>query len=136
MTAVSQRLGEVEQMMLGSVIHYGIDRFQDLSAVDVRPEQFSNQRHRLVYSAIVEALNAGEDVNLLTVVQTLEDRGELLQAGGASYVAHLTCIDNLWPGPLSPIIREWHDLKQAHGRLQELTREMGQLDELLVGGAR
>jgi replicative DNA helicase len=57
----------------------------------LRPEDFLTEQNRLVYSAIVYKDSIGDPVNPVTVGEYLKSRRKLTAAGGASYLAELTC---------------------------------------------
>jgi len=68
----------------GSLLHVG----EKLVTDDLYLES-----HRLVFSACLDLQGKGEAADLLTVTNTLRERGELERVGGASYLASL--VDSL-----------------------------------------
>lgn len=52
-------------------------------------QSFYDLRHQLVYGLLVSMYDTKQPIDLITVQQTLRDRGQLDSAGGISYVASL-----------------------------------------------
>ncbi len=78
---------EAEQAVLGSML---LDRDAITRAVDlIRPEDFYQNAHCRIYSAIVELFERGEPADLVTVTDHLRDKGFLDDVGGAGYVTSL-----------------------------------------------
>lgn len=79
---------EAEMSFLGSVL---IDKDAMLKVADlVRPEDFYKDAHAKIYEAIVELYEKNEPVDLLTLSNRLEGKGQVEQIGGRSYLAALT----------------------------------------------
>jgi replicative DNA helicase len=78
---------EVEQHVLGSML---LDR---RAVVEVRqqvgPEDFYRDRHRLIYTAMLDLADRREPVDLATVTNALRVAGKLEDVGGAVYLAEL-----------------------------------------------
>ncbi|MEO8604153.1 MAG: DnaB-like helicase C-terminal domain-containing protein [bacterium] len=62
-----------------------IDRARDL----LRPDEFYRERHRRIFAALLDLVDHGDPVDLLTVADRLRARNELNDVGGASYLAEL-----------------------------------------------
>lgn len=56
----------------------------------LRPEDFSLDSHRRVYQVILDLIQVGHAVDLITVRDALEKKRELDSIGGAAYLAFLT----------------------------------------------
>jgi replicative DNA helicase len=83
---------EAEQSVLGALL---IDRDAVIEVADVlRPEDFYRAHHGEVYAAIIELYERREPVDVVTVSEVLERRGQLEAIGGAAY---LTSLINLTP---------------------------------------
>ncbi len=79
---------EAERSTLGSLL---IDKDAIIKIADiVAAEDFYHEKHGLVYKAIIEVFEKRNPIDVLTVTSHLEDKKELEQIGGASYIAELT----------------------------------------------
>jgi replicative DNA helicase len=78
---------DAEQAVLGALFlePEAIYRVLDI----IRPEDFYQHGHRLVYEAAVALQDEGEPIDLLTVTDRLRRDGVLEKIGGAAYVASL-----------------------------------------------
>ncbi len=79
---------EAEQVVLGcallepeGVVPQLLDR--------LKSDQFYWQAHRLVYQALSELFDRGEPIDLVTVGNRLEEKGQLDQLGGRAYLSEL-----------------------------------------------
>ena len=76
---------EAEKALLANLINRGyFDQSVLLSSND-----FSSHRHQRIYLAMAQLADAGEPVDLPTLVDTLERKGELEKIGGVVYLAGL-----------------------------------------------
>jgi replicative DNA helicase len=76
---------KAEQAVIGSLmIENGVF---DKIMCDLAPEDFYHGGNKLIFSAIIELLNAGKVADLVTVCETLSASGSLKKAGGNVYVA-------------------------------------------------
>jgi replicative DNA helicase len=79
---------EAEQSVLGSVL---IDRDAIVEVAEfLRPEDFYRQSNGLIYGAMVELFERREPIDIVTVAETLERKGELDAIGGRSYLSSLS----------------------------------------------
>ncbi|MEW6173840.1 MAG: replicative DNA helicase [Bacillota bacterium] len=78
---------DAEQAVLGAVIldPEVIHRVVDL----VRPEEFYQESHRLIFETMLDLDDAGTPIDIITLVEGLRQKGHLERAGGASYIAAL-----------------------------------------------
>ncbi|MBE0467253.1 MAG: replicative DNA helicase [Candidatus Desulforudis sp.] len=78
---------DAEQAVLGAMFlePEAIFRVMDI----VRPEDFYQHGHRMIYETAVTLQDEGEPVDLLTVTERLRKNGILEKIGGAAYVASL-----------------------------------------------
>jgi len=65
--------------------------FLDPSTVDVvfnilKPEDFFNQKHRIIYEAIYHLTEEGKEIDPLVLINYLDSKGKLEQAGGKAYI--------------------------------------------------
>src|SRR5262245_40936362 len=78
---------EAETALLGSLL---IDPDAILSVRDtISPQRFHRQAHRLIYSAMLTLERKHTPADLVTVIDTLDARGDLEEAGGAGYISSL-----------------------------------------------
>lgn len=78
---------EAEQSVLGGLM-LDNERWDNVSE-RVVAEDFFNRSHRLVFSEMQRLLEAGQPIDLITLSESLETRGELEIAGGFAYLAEL-----------------------------------------------
>lgn len=76
-----------ERAYLGALLAVETITEKDLEA---RPSDFSDERHQVVYAAVLAVHGKGEGVDLLTVGAELRRRGRLEKAGGVTYISSLT----------------------------------------------
>ncbi len=79
---------EAEQSVLGAILLKPTVLHDVL--VELAPEHFALEKHRLIYEAIMHLANANEAVDLVTVTARLKDLGLLDRAGGPVYLAELS----------------------------------------------
>ncbi|HEY6058659.1 MAG TPA: DnaB-like helicase N-terminal domain-containing protein, partial [Candidatus Limnocylindrales bacterium] len=79
---------EAEQSVLGSIL---IDRDAVVEVAEfLRPEDFYRQANGLVFGAILDLFERREPIDIVTVAEGLERRGELDQVGGRTYLSTLS----------------------------------------------
>ncbi len=79
---------EAEKSLLGSVL---ISEDAFFKVIDiVREGDFYDPRHRLVFAAVLKLNERQNPVDLVSITNLLESRGELGTVGGAEYIASLT----------------------------------------------
>ncbi len=79
---------EAEMSLLGSIL---IDKDAMLKVADVvRAEDFYKDAHSRVFECIAELYDKNEPLDLLTLSNRLEEKGDLERIGGRSYLAALT----------------------------------------------
>jgi len=78
---------EAEQSVLGAIM---IDKNAVVKVVDfLRPESFYRRRHQLIFNSMLELYSSQEAIDLLSVSAKLEEKKQLEEAGGRSYLASL-----------------------------------------------
>lgn len=81
---------EAEQSFLGSIL---IDPEAMIRVADqIRDEDFYFDRHRLIFSAMLDLYTRHEPIDLLSLGNRLDERKQLNTIGGRSYLAELTNI--------------------------------------------
>jgi replicative DNA helicase len=78
---------EAEESVLGGVLldNAALDRVLEF----VRADDFYREAHRRIFRAMVHLAERNEPADLVTLAETLRQRGELQDVGGASYLAEL-----------------------------------------------
>jgi len=78
---------EAEKSTLGSLL---IDKDAIIKVADLLvPDDFYLNKHELIFAAILELFDKRSAIDMLTLTQILENRGELDKIGGSSYLAEL-----------------------------------------------
>jgi len=77
-----------EQGVLGGVLAHGVEVLAGIAAT-LKPEDFYDRRHGLVYSAMLALYDKGQPVDEITVTSRLADLGQLEGVGGAAFLAEL-----------------------------------------------
>ena len=78
---------EAEQAVLGSVMLENDAIHRAVEFVDAA--DFYREAHRKIFSAMIELSQSGEAIDLVTLTNLLQGRGELEDVGGASYLSLL-----------------------------------------------
>ncbi len=79
---------EAEQSVLGSIL---IDRDAIVEVAEfLRPEDFYRQQNGLIYAAMLELFERREPIDIVTVAEALERKGDLDAVGGRSYLSSLS----------------------------------------------
>ena len=81
---------EAEQSVLGAILLSDRAMFGLVVEEELKPEDFYRDRHRLIYTAMLELYRDGEPVDVLTVSDQLQRDGTLKQAGGKAAIDELT----------------------------------------------
>ena len=79
---------ELEEAVLGALM-IEKDAYSLVSEI-LRPESFYEHKHQLIYSAITDLAINQKPVDILTVKEQLNKRGELEEVGGPFYLAQLS----------------------------------------------
>lgn len=78
---------EAEQSMLSAIL---IDNNALLDVIELlSPEDFYKTAHQKIFSAIIDLFDRGEPIDLVTLANHLNEKGNLEKIGGASYLARL-----------------------------------------------
>lgn len=79
---------EAEKSTLGALL---VDKDAIVKIADVlQDDDFYHEKHAIIYRAVLELFNKRNPIDVLTLTSLLEDKKELDQVGGASYIAELT----------------------------------------------
>lgn len=78
---------EAEQSVLGSIL---IDGDALARVIEIlKPEDFYEPAHRLIYDAVLELFDRGKAVDLITLSEALRKKGKLEEIGGIEYLTEL-----------------------------------------------
>jgi replicative DNA helicase len=78
---------EAERSILGAIL---LDNHALNTAIErLKPEDFFHDHHRRIYRQMVELGEAQQAIDLVTLAEQLQRRGELDAAGGPAYIAQL-----------------------------------------------
>ena len=81
---------EVEQSLLGSIL---LDKEALLKIADlIKPEDFYKDAHSKIYETILELFEHGDPIDLISLSNRLQEKGQIESVGGRSYLATLTNI--------------------------------------------
>ena len=104
---------EAEQSVLGSLI---LDRDAIIKIADIiTAEDFYEDKHRVIYNAIIKLYDERESIDILTVSNKLEDGSSLEKIGGASYLT--TLVNSV---PSSAHIVHYANIVRRKGTLRRL----------------
>lgn len=78
---------DAEQAVLGSVM-LRKDCLYDINDI-VQPDSFYSDRHKLIYTTMIELATKNDPIDILSLKTKLEEKGLIEQAGGAAYLAEL-----------------------------------------------
>ncbi len=77
---------QAEQAVLGEIIIGGCLSF----AKALKPDDFYQTKHRLIFEAMLGLEADGDPIDLITLSNALKNKGKLEETGGASYLAGVT----------------------------------------------
>ncbi|MDR9853708.1 replicative DNA helicase [Paenibacillus sp. VCA1] len=78
---------EAEQAVLGAIL---LQSEAMITAMErVQPEDFYDASHQLIYEAMIQLGEENQPIDLVTLTSRLQDKGQLEDVGGVSYLAKL-----------------------------------------------
>lgn len=81
---------DAEKSVLGSVL---LDKDALYEVLEIlKPEDFYNEMHKEIYSAVIELYRKSQPVDILTVSEELKKRKSLEMVGGRAYIALLSTV--------------------------------------------
>ena len=129
-----------EQALLGSIM-LKREVMHDIMDL-IRPESFYADKHRTIFTHMMELFQKSEPIDLVSVSARLKDRNLLDQVGGGSYIADLA---NLVPSAANArhyadIVRKKHIMRNLIEASEHIARlgydESGELEEILDGAEK
>lgn len=126
---------EAETALLGCLM---LDKDAIINVADtIISEDFYDNRHRLIYEAILQLYEKSTSIDVLTVSNLLEERKQMDQVGGASYLATLV---NSVPSSAhatyyASIVKKKGTLRRLINSASEITNmafsEEGEIEDIL-----
>lgn len=118
---------EAEQAVLGSIL---IDQEAiDTAAELLRGDEFFLEKHRIIFHAMLDLLDSGAPVDLVSLTGRLKDDGSLEDVGGVPYLADLA---NIVPTAAN-LAYYTTEVKQKHIHRKAIKEIQGQLKAALNG---
>ncbi|KZE71202.1 replicative DNA helicase [Paenibacillus sp. CMAA1739] len=78
---------EAEQAVIGSIL---LQSEALITAMErVQTEDFYDKAHQMIYEAMIELGESGQPIDLVTLTSKIQDKGQLEDIGGVSYLAKL-----------------------------------------------
>lgn len=82
---------EAEQVVLGCAI-VEPETVMPLLIEKLNPQYFYFRAHKIIYQTLIELFDQGQPIDLITLGNRLEEKGELAEVGGRSYLSELISI--------------------------------------------
>ncbi|EFO0174883.1 replicative DNA helicase, partial [Escherichia coli] len=79
---------DAEQAVLGGLM-LDNERWDEV-ILQISPEDLFSRQHRMVFRVMAELAGEGLPLDLITITERLENRGELEQCGGFAYLAEMS----------------------------------------------
>lgn len=126
---------EAEESLLSAIL---IDNNVLLDIVEIlTPDDFYRTAHKKIFSAITDLFAHSEPVDLVTLANSLKERGELEEIGGATYLAKIVDSVPLAVNPVhySKIIRDKASLRRLIEKatviINRCFEDRGNVDEVI-----
>lgn len=126
---------EAEESLLSAIL---LDNNVLLDVIEIlSPEDFYRTAHKKIFSIIIDLFSKSEPVDLITVANSLKDREELDEIGGASYLSGLVDSVPLAVNPVhySKIIRDKASLRRLIQKstiiINRCFEHQGNVDEVI-----
>ncbi len=114
---------EAEVALLGSLL---IDKEAIIKVADiVRPEDFYKNLHQIIYQAILDVWEQREPIDILSVTNRLEEKKQLDNIGGRSYLA--TLANSV---PTASHISSYAQIVQKKSTLRKVIRASSEISQL------
>lgn len=114
---------EAEQSVIGALL-IKPDAFDRMST-PLRPAHFGRDDHRRIFAAITDLLATGKSVDLVSVADALESRGESERTGGLAYLADIA---NATPSAAN--IRHYAEIVVERAQLRALLAAAGDISDM------
>ena len=114
---------EAEQALLGSIMLKS-DAIHDATDI-ITPESFYVNKHRVIFRAMLDLMNGGNPIDLLSLANRLKDTGELEQVGGNAHLAEL--VGNV---PSSANLKYYAEIVQKKSMMRNLIEAASEITEM------
>lgn len=115
-----------EKALLGAVILNN----SFLEELDVTPDDFYHEIHKLIYKAILDLFNAGKTVDFITLQNKLVEEGLLETCGGLQYIMSLSTN----AGAISTIVKDHAELVKKKASLRKIYAYASQAANMCQNG--
>ena len=125
---------EAEQALIGAIL-INADRFDDVADIVCEEDLFSHQ-HRVIWNAIGKMVESAVPLDVISLAETMERAGNLVDAGGLEYIGTITANTpshknaKRYAQVVSDYARERRMLQALHGGL-DVMDENSSTDEKL-----
>ncbi len=128
---------EAEESLLSAIL---VDNTALLEIVEIlAPPDFYRTAHQKIFAAISDLFNHGEPIDLVTLANSLKEKGQLESVGGAAYLARLVDVDAV---PMAANAQHYariiHDkavlrrlIEQANAITKRCFQEQGGADDII-----
>lgn len=114
---------EAEQSLLGSIL---IDKDALIKIGDmIVPDDFYKNTHAMIFEAMLELYGKNEPIDILTLANRLEEKGQLEKIGGRSYLAVLSNTV-----PTASNIKEYASIVERKATLRKLLAASDKIAQL------
>ena len=120
---------ESEQALLGAIM-LRTESLYDISEI-LFPESFYAEKHRIIYAAMLDLMGRREPIDLLTLSTRLEEKAQLENVGGRTYLAELAGVvpSSANAKYYAETLRKKHVLRELIRTAEHVT-ELGYREEL------
>lgn len=114
---------DAERALLGSIM-LRADAIHDATDT-ITPESFYVEKHRVVYRTMLDLMNAGSPIDLLSVANRLKEIKELERIGGNAFLAEV-----VGTVPSSANLKYYAEIVQKKAMMRNLIEAAGDITEL------
>ena len=114
---------EAERALLGSIMLKS-DAIHDATDI-ITPESFYVEKHRAIFRAMLDLMNSGSPIDLLSLANRLKEVNELEQIGGNAYLAEL-----VGGVPSSANLKYYAEIVQKKAMMRGLIEAAAEITEL------
>ncbi|MGD0211408.1 MAG: DnaB-like helicase N-terminal domain-containing protein, partial [Desulfomonilia bacterium] len=111
---------EAEEYILGGVLleNSSLDTIAEI----ISPEDFYAERNRIIFEEMIHLMDKGLPIDLVSLTESIEQKGRLDKVGGASYISQLA--DNI---PTTANIEYYAQLVRDKSILRSLITGAGEI---------
>ena len=130
---------EAEEYLLSAIFLDGADVMARCLIARLRPADFYDSKHQLIYSRCADLYQRGESVEIGTVAQELDDAKELDQVGGWPFLTQVssrlptTLQAPYYVGKVKALATRRELIRQCLVAIEECRDQASETDELLSG---